>query len=70
MNERIGWMVGRYVVYSHILKYIDGKIRHLHHLLNGKSTTQDFKKGLEEMSDLNMEIRSMVERDTSPLRRG
>ena len=49
---------------------IDDKIRHLHHLLNGKSTTQDFKKGLEEMSDLNMEIRSMIERDTSPLRRG
>lgn len=49
---------------------IDGKIRHLHHLLNGKSTTQDFKKGLEEMSGLNMEIRSMIERDTTPLRRG
>lgn len=52
------------------LDQIDGKIRHLHHLLNGKNTAQDFKKGLVEMSDLNGELRTMIERDTTPLRRG
>jgi len=49
---------------------IDGKIRHLRHLLNGQSTTQDFTQALDELQNMQDEIRSMLDRDTTPLRRG
>tara|TARA_R110000803_G_scaffold50310_1_gene104419 strand:+ start:62 stop:256 length:195 start_codon:yes stop_codon:yes gene_type:complete len=49
---------------------IDGKIRHLRHLLNGQSTPQDFNKGLEELQQLQDEVRSMVNRDQTPLQNG
>jgi hypothetical protein len=49
---------------------VDGKIRHLRHLVGGQSTTQDFLKSLDELADMQLEIRSMVDRDTNPLRKG
>ncbi len=49
---------------------IEGKIKHLRHLLGGKSTAQEFSKALDELQDMNVEIRSMIDRDTNPLRKG
>jgi hypothetical protein len=49
---------------------IDGKIRHLRHLVSGTSTTKDFIEGLQELQDMQNEVRSMIDRDTNPLRKG
>jgi hypothetical protein len=49
---------------------IDGKVRHLRHLLNGKSTTQDFTQALDELQQMQDEVRSMINRDQTPLRNG
>jgi hypothetical protein len=52
------------------LDQIDGKIRHLRYLVGGQSTTRDFLLSLDELAEMQLEIRSMIDRDTNPLRKG
>jgi archaellum component FlaC len=49
---------------------IEGKIKTLKFLLSRQSSVQDFKNELNQMEELVDNLKSLIERDSSPLRNG
>ena len=49
---------------------IEGKIKTLKYLLSRQSNVQDFKNELNQMEELVDNLKSLVERDSTPLRNG
>lgn len=49
---------------------IEGKIKTLKFLLSRQSSVQDFKNELNQMEELVDNLKSLVERDSTPLRNG
>jgi len=49
---------------------IEGKIKTLKYLLSRQSSVQDFKNELNQMEELVDNLKSLVERDSTPLRNG
>lgn len=49
---------------------IEGKIKTLNFLLSRQSSVQDFKNELNQMEELVDNLKSLVERDLTPLRNG
>jgi len=49
---------------------IDGKIKTLNYLLSRQSNVNDFKKELNQLEEIVVDLKSLVERDLTPLRNG
>lgn len=49
---------------------IDHKLKTLEFLLSRQSSTQDFKNTINETKELVENLKSMIEKETSPLRFG
>jgi len=49
---------------------IDGKIKTLNYLLSRQSSVNDFKNELNQLQEIVGDLKSLVERDLSPLRNG
>lgn len=49
---------------------IDGKIKTLKFLLSRQATKDEFVTEIVQLEELVNELKSMVDRDTTPLRRG
>ena len=49
---------------------IEGKIKTLKFLLSRQSSVEDFKNELNQMEELVNDLKSLVERDSTPLRNG
>jgi archaellum component FlaC len=49
---------------------IDGKIKTLNYLLSRQSSVNDFKNELNQLEEIVGDLKSLVERDLSPLRNG
>jgi len=49
---------------------IEGKIKTLKYLLSRQSSVQNFKNELNQMEELVDNLKSLVERDSTPLRNG
>ena len=49
---------------------IEGKIKTLKFLLSRQSSVNDFKGELNQMEELVSDLKSLVERDLTPLRNG
>jgi cell fate (sporulation/competence/biofilm development) regulator YlbF (YheA/YmcA/DUF963 family) len=49
---------------------IDGKIKTLNYLLSRQSNVNDFKNELNQLQEIVGDLKSLVERDLSPLRNG
>lgn len=49
---------------------IEGKIKTLKFLLSRQSSVQDFKNELNQMEELVDNLKSLIERDSTPLRNG
>ena len=49
---------------------IEGKIKTLKFLLSRQSSVNDFKNELNQMEELVNDLKSLVERDSTPLRNG
>lgn len=49
---------------------IEGKIKTLKYLLSRQSSVDEFKGELNQMEELVNDLKSLVERDSSPLRNG
>lgn len=49
---------------------IDGKIKTLKFLLSRQTTKEEFTSEINQLEELVNELKSMVDRDTTPLRRG
>jgi hypothetical protein len=52
------------------LDQVDGKIKHLKFLIGRPSSVGEFKENLVQLEEIMMEVRSIIERDLSPLRQG
>jgi archaellum component FlaC len=49
---------------------IDGKIKTLNYLLSRQSSVNDFKNELGQLEELVSDLKSLVERNLTPLRNG
>jgi len=49
---------------------IEGKIKTLKYLLSRQSSVQNFKDELNQMEELVDNLKSLIERDSTPLRNG
>lgn len=49
---------------------IEGKIKGLKFLLSRQSPVNEFKDNLNQLEELVFELKSMIERDSTPLRNG
>jgi hypothetical protein len=49
---------------------IEGKIKTLNFLLSRQSPVSEFKKELEELGDVVEDLKSIIEREQTPLRNG
>ncbi|MDB9847687.1 hypothetical protein OAC50_00720 [bacterium] len=49
---------------------MEGKIQTLKYMLKGQSTAKEFATTVEELSTLQNDLRSIVDRDMNPLKNG
>ena len=49
---------------------IEGKIKTLHHLLNGQSSANEFKGVLKDLEEVVDNLKSILEREMDPTRYG